>query len=139
MPRRPPPIEIIDGLRNPTNSAWLPKPRKELNYHPKNLHFLHSPIVDLGLPSPEKLDLLLAELQQRLAKGEKLYIHCWGGRGRAGTVGACLLALMWGVPVPEALERVQRAFDTRKDEQRRSPETDEQHAFVKEYVESRRK
>ncbi len=34
----------------------------------------------------------------------------------------------------EALTRVQRAFDSRKDDQRRSPETDEQHAFVRAFV-----
>lgn len=29
----------------------------------------------------------------------------WGGRGRAGTVGACLLAQMYGMSADEALER----------------------------------
>lgn len=37
-----------------------------------------------------------ADLEARIARGEKLYVHCWGGRGRAGTVGACLLASMYG-------------------------------------------
>lgn len=35
------------------------------------------------------------DLEARISKGEKLYVHCWGGRGRAGTVGACLLASMY--------------------------------------------
>lgn len=34
----------------------------------------------------------------------------------------------------EALQRVQRAFDTRKDNERRSPETDQQHQMVRDYV-----
>lgn len=34
----------------------------------------------------------------------------------------------------EALQRVQRAFDTRRDNERRSPETDEQHALVRAFV-----
>lgn len=34
----------------------------------------------------------------------------------------------------EALERVQRAFDTRKDNERRSPETDQQHKMVRDYI-----
>lgn len=42
----------------------------------------------------------------------------WGGRGRAGLVGACLLAHLYGLPAEEALERVQRSFDTRKDGER---------------------
>lgn len=61
----------------------------------------------------------------------------WGGRGRAGVVGACLLAHLYGLSADEALERVQRSFDTRKDGGRRSPETDEQHAFVREWIAQR--
>lgn len=38
----------------------------------------------------------------------------------------------------EALQRVQRAFDTRKDEQRRSPETDQQHQMVRDFVAKRK-
>lgn len=38
----------------------------------------------------------------------------------------------------EALERVQRSFDTRQDGGRRSPETDEQIALVKAFVSSAR-
>jgi len=47
------------------------------------------------------------------AAGEKLYIHCWGGRGRAGLVGACFLREAYGISADEALTRVQKAFDTR--------------------------
>jgi hypothetical protein len=47
-------------------------------------------------------------------------VHCWGGRGRAGLVGACLLAQLYGLGAEEALERVQRSFDTRKDGERAS-------------------
>ena len=31
-------------------------------------------------------------VQDRVDRGDVVYIHCWGGRGRSGTVGA---ALMW--------------------------------------------
>ena len=41
------------------------------------LQFLHSPIVDLGIPSVDALEKLVADLQARLEAGEKLYIHCW--------------------------------------------------------------
>lgn len=77
---------------------------------------------------------LVSDLTGRLQQGHKLYIHCWGGRGRAGTVGAALLAALYNLDADEALGRVQRAFDTRQDGQRRSPETPEQHAFVRQFV-----
>lgn len=96
-----------------------------------------SPRSEPFVPSPCRLLALVQDLELRVAAGEKLYIHCWGGRGRAGTVGACLLASMYGIGADEALARVQRAFDTRKDNQRRSPETDEQHAFVRGFISSK--
>lgn len=65
--------------------------------------------------------------------GEKMLIHCWGGRGRAGVVGAALLVKLYGISADEALERVQSAFETRNDTERRSPQTDEQIQFVKDF------
>ncbi len=38
---------------------------------------------------------IVHDLELRVAAGGKLYMHCWGGRGRVGTVGACLLASMY--------------------------------------------
>jgi len=134
----PPPMEVVNGLRNPGLNKFLPPKKQQAEwqtyYKPTELKFVHSPIVDLGVPSETALKSLVDDLQARVEAGEKLYIHCWGGRGRAGTVGACLLAKMYGLSADEALERIQRAFDTRKDSERRSPETDEQHALVRAYV-----
>lgn len=39
-----------------------------------------------------RLDEIVADLQARVEDGQVLYLHCWGGRGRAGLVGACFLA-----------------------------------------------
>ena len=86
------------------------------------------------LPPALRLAALLEDLAARLARGERLYVHCWGGRGRAGTVGACLLAGMYGVGASEALERVDRAFSTRQDGANRSPETPEQQQFVRDFI-----
>lgn len=124
------------------------------------LSFLHCPIEDLGVPQMGQLKAAVAELAGRLAAAEAarreqqrqreaglaasgrgpgedddaagaVLLHCWGGRGRAGLVGACLLVAAYGLSADEALLRVQRAFDTRRDNDRRSPETDAQHALVR--------
>lgn len=133
----PPSLEEISSLRTPELDRYLPPRRSPPSYVSRRrieLDFLHSPIVDLGLPGQEQLMNLVMSLSSRLSRGETLYVHCWGGRGRAGTVGAALLAHLYGLDADEALHRVQLAFDTRNDEQRRSPETDEQRAFVKTFV-----
>ncbi|GAX75232.1 hypothetical protein CEUSTIGMA_g2677.t1 [Chlamydomonas eustigma] len=131
-----PETEDLHALRTPALNKFLPPKKKQASLvtNRKELKFLHSPIVDLGLPSVEALQKLLFDLETRLESGEKLYIHCWGGRGRAGTVGACMLQRMYGVSVDESLERVQRAFSTRGDVQYKSPETDEQFEFVRNYA-----
>ena len=75
-------------------------------------------------------------LQARLQAGEKLYIHCWGGRGRSALVGACLLVAAYGIGAEEALERVQRSYDTRGDQQPSSPETEPQKECVRKFAAS---
>jgi hypothetical protein len=137
----PPSLEEISGLRTPELDRYLPARRRPAVFPPRRrieLDFLHAPVRDLSIPQEDMLEELVMELQERVENGQRLYVHCWGGRGRAGTIGAALLGAMYGLSAEEALVRVQRGFDTRKDEQRRSPETDEQRAFVKRFIESRR-
>lgn len=138
----PPPAELMNGLRTPELDKFLPPRHKPATaaydaYNEREkLSFAHNPITDLSVPTSEQLREIVSDLQRRVAAGEVPYVHCWGGRGRVGLVGACFLAATYGLSAEEALERVQRAFDTRKDSERRSPETDEQHKMVKDFVAS---
>jgi alanine transaminase len=153
----PPPQEAVDGLRNPSLDRFLPPRRRPQTAEyaafarrESALSFLHCPIEDLGVPQMGQLKAAVLELAQRMAAAEgarrkqveagtepdddasgAVLLHCWGGRGRAGLVGACLLVAAYGLSADEALLRVQRAFDTRRDNNRLSPETDEQRALVR--------
>lgn len=62
-----------------------------------------------------RVQSITEDIRKRLESGEKIYMHCWGGRGRAGTLGACLLGDLYGIGAEDALLRVQKAFDTRGD------------------------
>ena len=54
--------------------------------------FLRFPIPDFGVPDMAALLPLVASLAADVRRGAAVpYLHCWGGRGRAGTIGACLL------------------------------------------------
>ena len=79
----------------------------------------------------------MKDISGRIKKGECIYIHCWGGRGRAGTVGAATLSTMYGLSAKESLERIQKAFDTRNDGNRLSPESPEQVEFVTGFIKKR--
>jgi hypothetical protein len=48
-------------------------------------------IVDFGVPSPQEMTAILDVLDAALAAGRVVYLHCWGGVGRTGTVVGCYL------------------------------------------------
>mmetsp|Transcript_22663 Transcript_22663/g.58009 ORF Transcript_22663/g.58009 Transcript_22663/m.58009 type:complete len:317 (+) Transcript_22663:126-1076(+) len=132
----PVPQEQQTGLRNPWLDSYLPPrngkaaPVQENKVEPQYARF---PITDMDIPSNETMDEVLDYLCATIGAGKKLYLHCWGGRGRAATVGACYLMKAHGLNAEEALQRVQLAYNTRNDPPAASPETDAQVQFVREY------
>ena len=111
---------------------------------PKEPVFLHLPIADFGVPDMGELLGELFLLRDDIRKHKDIvYIHCWGGRGRAGTVGACLYLMLRykdgaafdvSTATAEALTLVQRGYETRVGEDgggSQSPETEEQREFVR--------
>jgi protein-tyrosine phosphatase len=49
------------------------------------------PIKDMDIPSPIGMARILALIDRELNTNRKVYIHCWGGLGRTGTVVGCFL------------------------------------------------
>lgn len=150
----PPSLEVMEGLRNPHLDTFLP-PRRKADRHAGDashvgaeaerrrveLAFAHRPLDDMRVPetTQEIRDIVDEEIAPFLkdnggnGNGGAVYIHCWGGRGRAGMVAAAALARIYGVSAEEALERVDRALKTREPEGR-APQTDEQIEFVRQFV-----
>lgn len=58
---------------------------------------------------------LVEQLKGFILDGQVVYMHCWGGRGRAGTIASCFLASCYHLTAQETADRVQLAFDTRND------------------------
>ncbi len=96
-------------------------------------------IGDYGLPSRERMQEILDEIDAALNKNRKVYVHCWGGVGRTGTVVGCFLVRRGETP-KNALAQVNQLFRSRPTSafHPRSPETDEQAQFVLEWRESPR-
>jgi protein-tyrosine phosphatase len=81
-------------------------------------------IPDFGCPSVDEMRAILTTIDTELADGRRVYVHCHAGIGRTGTVAACWL-VEHGSDPEEALRLVTERRGTR------SPETDEQWAFVR--------
>lgn len=73
------------------------------------------PIRDLGIPSRELMVQILDRIDDSFALDRPVYVHCWGGRGRTGTVVGCWLARQ-GIAAGEGvLEKIRelRRFDAK--------------------------
>jgi protein-tyrosine phosphatase len=90
------------------------------------------PIVDVSVPTPAQMERILVRIDQALAQGQTVYVHCYGGIGRTGTVIGCWL-VRHGLSGRRALAGIKRWRRETPDGWRQSPETDEQWRMVMEW------
>jgi len=100
--------------------------------------FLHIPIVDFTAPPLAYLTSAVDTVTDHLARGEVVYLHCWGGRGRAGTVGAAVLGALYPEAAPaDIFARLAHGYQARGVDRRETPETEAQRALVQAFLEAR--
>jgi Cyclin-dependent kinase inhibitor 3 (CDKN3) len=61
------------------------------------LSFVHFPIRDCGITDDERVLELSRTLVKAISEGQVIYLHCWGGHGRTGTLVCIMLHLMYSV------------------------------------------
>ncbi len=67
--------------------------------------FHHFPIRDMDAPMPRTAYDAIKILNDQTKAGNKVLIHCKGGVGRTGMIGACYLVSQ-GIPPDEAIQKV---------------------------------
>jgi len=94
------------------------------------------PIPDLGVVDDHRYDEVARTIQDGLARGA-VYVHCWGGIGRTGTVIGCVLADE-GSGYDEIIERLTTLRAASRKVDRRAPEMAVQHELIKRRAAHRR-
>ena len=89
------------------------------------------PIRDVNVPSKEGMVGILDEIDPSLQNNRPMYVHCWGGRGRTGTVIGCYLARHNIAVGQDAIERINYLRHNLPDSDFLSPETPEQCEMVR--------
>lgn len=92
-------------------------------------------IGDFCAPSEDEMVAILDALDDALAAGHVVYLHCWGGVGRTGTVVGCHL-VRHGASPGEALGQIEAWLRETPNAGRASPEVAEQIALVRGWRES---
>ncbi|MDT8896891.1 MAG: protein-tyrosine phosphatase family protein [Thermanaerothrix sp.] len=130
-------IALLDiGIREFIDLTWegelepyhnlLYQEAKKRNFE---VGYTRYPIPDLGIPTRVTMRAILDHIDHVISNGKRLYVHCWGGVGRTGTVVGCYL-VRHGLSGPAALERLQILRRETAKWWRSSPETDEQRAMI---------
>ena len=92
--------------------------------HENGIRFLLFPIVDRSVPQSDgDTAQLLEQIDNSLAQGENVVVHCRQGIGRSGMIAASLLAGR-GCRPEDAIERVSAA------RQASIPDTPQQRAWI---------
>ncbi len=99
------------------------------------LEFARHAIVDQSIPSLERMREIVAWLDDRLERGRLVYVHCWGGRGRTGTVAGIHL-IRRALATPENFVDVIRQLRGADVKRGPAPENPEQRDFVRRFATS---
>jgi len=93
------------------------------------------PIKDTWIPSRVDMGRILDRIDGCMANDEPIFLHCWGGRGRTGTVVGCYLARHGIASDRKNLELIKKLRENTEDGYLPSPETPPQNDMVLSWVE----
>jgi len=87
-------------------------------------------IRDLDVPTVDHMTQILEHIEHELTDGLSVYVHCWGGIGRTGTVVGCWMREKDGHSADQAFSRIAQLRAHTQDVDIPSPQTRQQREFV---------
>ncbi len=125
--------EGIDSFVDLTEEDELTPYFKHLD---DSIHYHRFPIEDYSICSHELMRTIQDHLKSELAAGRKIYLHCFGGIGRTGTVAGVFLVESGHTGV-EALQELALLFKSSSNSAwTTAPETIEQRKMVENWKKS---
>ena len=127
-------ITVFIDLTEPNEPTAFGEPMKPYCHLLNGACHRRFDIRDMSTPkSKDWTRQALDAIDAHLEAGEAVYVHCWGGVGRTGTIIGCWLARHFE-PGQAALNRLAKLWcKNPKSEFRQSPETEQQRCYVREW------
>ncbi|MYB21746.1 MAG: hypothetical protein F4066_04565 [Chloroflexi bacterium] len=103
---------------------------------PEGVKHIRFPIRDVSVPRDRsEMTAILDWIDAELELGNQIYVHCWGGHGRTGTVVGCWLRRRGRDP-QQAIDELQQLWQqnvksTWGGEYSRTPQTQEQFDYIR--------
>ncbi|MGI8608000.1 MAG: protein-tyrosine phosphatase family protein [Candidatus Dormibacteria bacterium] len=117
-----------EGERDRSGAIFVPY---EAPLKARGISMTRMPIRDFHIPSEDEMVTILDDIDQSITAGTPTYVHCWGGKGRTGTVVGCWL-VRHGIAAPErAVDRIKELQAVCGGNLSPSPESETQRAFVR--------
>ena len=109
---------------------YLPPAKEAAAAASRELRWSRHPIVDGSITTVEALRAILDEMDAAFQRGGVVYVHCWGGRGRTGTVVCCWL-IRHGLATPaQAVDKMHALIGDKIEDFRPTPENAKQRLFI---------
>ena len=100
-----------------------------------DVEFHHLPIVDCKTVADTIVLEFAHKLDEMVRAGKKIYLHCWGGHGRTGTLVCLVFHLQFGIGAEEAITHCNNVHNFRRHTVIvTSPQTAEQNDQVRRII-----
>ncbi len=93
------------------------------------VEYIRIPIRDVDVTTPATMRQILDTIDVALAEGKTVYVHCWGGIGRTGTVTGCFM-VRHGLSGEEAIRKIAELRKGTPDAWKTAPQTQAQRNMV---------
>jgi protein-tyrosine phosphatase len=129
-------IRHVVSLMAESETNWQGEPFRpyEQEFAARGITCVRLPLADGGVPAVDEMTRVLNAIDEALTEGTRTYVHCWGGKGRTGTVVGCWLVRHRVAPTDEAVALIQVLQADCDGTLSPSPETTAQRNFVGEWL-----